>query len=193
MNPTFFYFRQRPGLLPAVFITLLLWGLPSWAAAQGVGPDLGGGKMKDRADAKDNKAAKRDKKADADTAQASAADAEARQLAKLRDRLEVEDDAEWDVIARRITQVIEARRTLATGSGDRTKRTARTSGNPDYDALRSSVSDKLTDAEIKARLARVHQIYQQNEALLAKAQADLRAVLSIRQEAVAVMVGLLPP
>ena len=184
MNPTFFYFRQRPGLLTAVFITLLLWGLPSWAAAQGVGPDLGGGKMKDRADAKDNKAAKRDKKADADTAQASAADAEARQLAKLRDRLEVEDDAEWDVIARRITQVIEARRT---------KRTARTSGNPDYDALRSSVSDKLTDAEIKARLARVHQIYQQNEALLAKAQADLRAVLSIRQEAVAVMVGLLPP
>jgi hypothetical protein len=32
-----------------------------------------------------------------------------------------------------------------------------------------------------------------NEARLAKAQAELRAVLTVRQEAVAVLAGLLPP
>jgi hypothetical protein len=55
------------------------------------------------------------------------------------------------------------------------------------------LTSKLPDAEIKARLARVHEVYVQDGARLAKAQEELRAVLTIRQEAVAVMAGLLPP
>ena len=43
------------------------------------------------------------------------------------------------------------------------------------------------------RLARVHEIYLRKEADLRKAQGELRAVLTIRQEAIAVMAGLLPP
>lgn len=134
----------------------------------------------------------------------NADDAQARGLLRLREHLEVTDDAEWDVIAERITKVTEARSTLSAGIpnlrgtpsfSDKGKRNARP-GSPahtEQDALRSAVKDNLPDAEIKARLARAHEAYQQNEARLAKAQADLRAVLTVRQEAVAVMAGLLPP
>ena len=53
--------------------------------------------------------------------------------------------------------------------------------------------DKLTDAEIRLRLARAHEVHEQHQAKLAQAQASLRAVLTVRQEAVAVTYGLLPP
>jgi hypothetical protein len=50
----------------------------------------------------------------------------------------------------------------------------------------------MPDAEIKLRLDRVRETRKANEAKLSKAQEDLRAVLSVRQEAVAVVFGLLP-
>ena len=53
------------------------------------------------------------------------------------------------------------------------------------------MSDNLTDAEIKARLDRLREVRKQNETKLTKAQEELRAVLSVRQEAVAVAAGLL--
>lgn len=125
-------------------------------------------------------------------------------MAQLRSRLEVTDDAEWEVIAERINKVEELRRNLAAGGpggrggpafSDKGKRGARAgaSAHPEQEALRSALNDKLPDAEIKARLARAHEVYQHNEARLFRAQADLRAVLTVRQEAVAVMAGLLPP
>jgi hypothetical protein len=130
--------------------------------------------------------------------------AAARQLARLRERFGVKDDGEWAVIAERIAKVDEQRRSivaLATGgrgtaaAGERVKRSPRVaaSANPEYDALRSAVGEQYPDAEIKSRLARMHDAYEQHEAQLRAAQAELRAVLTIRQEAVAVMAGLLPP
>ncbi len=59
-------------------------------------------------------------------------------------------------------------------------------------ALASDIRDKLPDAEVKSRLDRVREIRKDNEAKLSKAQEDLRAVLSVRQEAMAVMLGMLP-
>jgi hypothetical protein len=131
-------------------------------------------------------------------------DAESRALAKLRERLEVADDAEWAVIVERIAKVEDARRSLwAPGAGGRgspsftekPKRATKPGGSahPEQDALRSALVDKLPDAEIKARLARAHELHRQNETRLLNAQEELRAVLTIRQEAVAVMAGLLPP
>ena len=64
--------------------------------------------------------------------------------------------------------------------------------NPELDALRTAVTDKMPDAEIKARLDHYREVRKDNEAKLAKAQEDLRAVLTVRQEAMAVMYGLLP-
>lgn len=59
-------------------------------------------------------------------------------------------------------------------------------------ALQFAIRDKLPEAEIKSRLERVRESRRDNEAKLAKAQDELRAVLSVRQEAIAVMFGLLP-
>ena len=147
---------------------------------------------------------KRDDSAMAKGGKMSPGEAESRTLAKLRERLEVTDDAEWAVISERILKVEEMRRSLwAPGTGGRgsppltekSKRSSKpgSSAHPEQDALRSALVDKLPDAEIKVRLAQAHEMQRQNESRLTKAQADLRSVLTIRQEAVAVTMGLLPP
>lgn len=122
------------------------------------------------------------------------ADIQARILANLREQLAVKDDAEWSLISERITTVMNLRRNLAVGGfggfGNRNRPGA--AANPEVDALRAAITDNLPDAEIKARLARVREVRKQNETKLAQAQEDLRAVLTIRQEAVAVSAGLLP-
>jgi hypothetical protein len=130
------------------------------------------------------------------------ADATSRAMTKLREQLDVADDAEWEVIAERIANLTELRRTLSgtvgmRGAivGDKVKPAGRTdrSARQEQDALRTAVRDKLPDAEIKARLARAHDVHRQNEAKIEKAEEELRAVLTVRQEAVAVVAGLLPP
>jgi hypothetical protein len=147
-------------------------------------------------------------------------DAQARMMSSLRERLEVADDEEWKIISERLGKVMELRRNNAAGSfggfggfafggrgpggGDASRndasrgdanrggRSTRTSGNTEMAALQSAVRDKLPDAEIKSRLERVRESRRDNEAKLSKAQEELRAVLSVRQEAVAVMFGFLP-
>jgi hypothetical protein len=125
-------------------------------------------------------------------------------LASLRKRMAVTDDAEWSLISARITAVLELRRGAGGGFGgggfggrgsagggsDDTARPARAS-NPEMDALRTAVTNDLSDTEIKARLARLRDARKQNEAKLDKARADLQAVLTVKQEAVAVLAGLL--
>ncbi len=63
--------------------------------------------------------------------------------------------------------------------------------NPEMEALRKAIADKAPAAEIKAKLAALRATRAQKEADLEKAQDELRAVLSARQEAVAVTLGLL--
>ena len=140
-----------------------------------------------------------------------------RMLSSLRERLEVNDDAEWKLISDRVMKVSELRRATGGGmggmmfggrggpggGGDRTsgggggdrgpgRGGPRPGGNPEMDLLSSALRDKLPDAEVKARLDRYRESRKNNEARLAKAQEDLRAVLSVRQEAIAVVFGLLP-
>jgi hypothetical protein len=124
-----------------------------------------------------------------------------RMMTALREQFGVTDDAEWTLISERITKVAELRRSVNGGFGGMGLRAGATGGrpnrpgavaNPDQDALRVAVTDKLPDAEVKARLARLRETRKQNEEKLTKAQEDLRSVLSVRQEAVAVLAGLLP-
>jgi len=61
------------------------------------------------------------------------------------------------------------------------------------EALRSAVRGGLPEAELRLRLARAHELHREREARLARARAELRAVLTVRQEAVAVLAGLLDP
>jgi hypothetical protein len=135
-------------------------------------------------------------------------DVQARMLSSLRERLEVPDDEEWKVISERLGKLMELRRTSGSGAfggfalagrgpqggsdNSRGGRGPRTGGSPEMTALQSAIRDKLPDAEIKSRLDRVRENRKLNETKLGKAQEDLRAVLSVRQEAVAVVFGLLP-
>lgn len=126
------------------------------------------------------------------------AEMQARMLASLREQFAVKDDAEWSLISERITAVINLRRNTNVGGmgglGNRPGGNNRpgATANPELDALRTAVTDNLPDAEIKARLERVREVRKQNEAKLTQAQEDLRAVLTVRQEALAVATGLLP-
>jgi hypothetical protein len=117
---------------------------------------------------------------------------------RLREQLEVTDDAEWQLIMERITKVTELRRGVAGGGlmfargGNGGDRQGGGAGNAEQSALQQAVKDKLPDAEIKARMVRLRESRKQNEAKLAQAQEELRAVLSVRQEAIAVLYGMLP-
>lgn len=139
-------------------------------------------------------------------------------LAGLRERLGIEDDDEWSVISERVAKVLELRRTAAetasgffrggppggsTAGGTRgappnmaqaPMRGSRglSGGSPEVQSLQTAVRDSLPDAEIKLRMARLRDVRQMNELKLQKAQEELRAVLTVRQEAMAVLFGLLP-
>jgi Spy/CpxP family protein refolding chaperone len=123
-----------------------------------------------------------------------------RMLDNLKEQMGVTDDAEWAVISDRVTKVFELRRSTAGGGfggrggggGGRQGRQGGATANPEMDALRAAVTDKLPDAEVKARLDKFREVRKANEEKLVKAQEDLRAVLSVRQEAVLVMAGMLP-
>ncbi|MEN9632030.1 MAG: hypothetical protein RL077_434 [Verrucomicrobiota bacterium] len=157
----------------------------------------------------------------ADRRNMSPEDMQARMLTSLRERFEVTDDEEWKLIAQRLAAVMEQRRSAGgvggmggmggmfgrggppggggggTGGGqdpNRASRGGRGTGasNSELTLLSNAVRDKLPDAEIKSRLERVREMRRENELKLAKAQEEFRAVLSVRQEALAVVSGLLP-
>lgn len=62
--------------------------------------------------------------------------------------------------------------------------------SPELADLRKAIDAKASADEIKAKLAKVREARKANEAKLEAAQEDLRKVLTVRQEAVAVMIGL---
>lgn len=128
---------------------------------------------------------------------ANASDIQAKIQSRLRERLEITDDAEWAVVSERIKRVEELRRTVAGGvisAIDRAKRATRGEGvGAEREALRAAIADRLTDAEIRSRLSRVSEVHKQNIEKLDKAQDELRSVLTVRQEAVAVLFGILQP
>lgn len=136
-----------------------------------------------------------------------------RRMEALKEQFGVTDDAEWTLISQRITAIEELRRSTMGamgmgmgmrgfggpggpggqgGQGGQRGNRFGAQANPEADALRTAVTDKLPDAEIKARLAHLRDVRKQNEEKLTKAQEELRSVLSVRQEAVAVLMGLLP-
>jgi len=63
--------------------------------------------------------------------------------------------------------------------------------SPELDALNKAIQAKADTAELKAKLAQVREARKKKEADLVQAQEDLRQILSVRQEAIAVTLGLL--
>ena len=130
-----------------------------------------------------------------------------RMMERVREPLEVTSDDEWKVIEPRGTKVMEARRdaSMGGGFGGRSGRPPGGGGDqggggrspfggepsPEAEALRKAVEAKAPAEEIKAKLAKFREVKKVKEATLAKAQDELKKVLSLRQEATAVMSGLL--
>lgn len=143
---------------------------------------------------------------------------QSRILTSLRDRFGVTDDEEWTIISERLLKLFELRRTAGgegggfrgpgggdgfrgPGGGGAAAAAAAAKGrggfrpgggSPEMQALQTAVNDKLPEAELKLRLTRLREVRQLNESKLHKAQEDLRAVLTVRQEAIAVLLGFLP-
>ncbi len=131
-------------------------------------------------------------------------------LERTREDPEIKADDEWKAMEPLIQKVMDARRQL---EGDRMRgmfgRRGRDRGgdggsdngprrggffgqpSPEAEALQRAIDGKASNSELKAALAKYIQARKAKQAELEKAQTDLRAVLSLRQEAIATANGLL--
>ena len=131
-----------------------------------------------------------------------------RAMERMREQFEVKDDSEWKVIETRIGKVMEAQRDSRMGGGfNRGGFAGRRGGDgqdggrrggpfggetsPEADSLQKAVEAKASSEELKSKLAKYREARKAKEAALEKAQDDLRKVLTARQEATAVLMGLL--
>jgi len=138
-----------------------------------------------------------------------------RMMDRYREQLEIKGDDEWKVVSERINKVVEARREVGFGGGpgmfgfgrggrpggdgnnppaagnDQARRGPRAEPSPEAEALQKAIESKASADELKAKLAKLREARKVKEANLEKAQEELRKVLSVRQEAAAVLAGLL--
>ncbi len=136
----------------------------------------------------------------------------------MRERFGVTNDDEWKIIYPRIEKVNEARRSTMTGGfgmfgrggggrgpggpggpdgqgGGQGRGGGRGFGaqaSPEAEDLQKAIDANASPEELKAKLAKVREARKANEAKLKTAQEGLKEVLNTKQEAVAVLMGLLP-
>jgi hypothetical protein len=141
-----------------------------------------------------------------------------RMMERYKEQLAVKDEGEWKIIQERIEKVTAARREVGAGggfgmgfggrrggggpggggdnAGDGGNRGGggggfRGEASPEAAALQKAIDSKAPAEEIKQKLAKLREARKEKEAKLEKAQEDLRKVLSVSQEASAVLLGLL--
>lgn len=142
----------------------------------------------------------------------------AKALERMRESFDVKNDDEWKVLAARIEKVTTAQRESQPfrfstfggggrgpgGGGDKGGQGGNKGGgnrpgggnpfggepNSDVEALRKAVEEKAPSAELKAKLAKVRDARKSADGKVEKAQDDLKAVLTDRQEAQAYLFGL---
>lgn len=116
-----------------------------------------------------------------------------RMMDRYREQLEVKDEAEWKIIVDRITKINENRRfgggggPGGRGGGGGFNRPS----DPNAEALQKAIASKASAEEVKAKLAQLRAARKEAEAKRLQAQEELRVLLSVRQEAIAVQLGLL--
>jgi hypothetical protein len=135
-----------------------------------------------------------------------------RMMERYKEALGVESDEEWKAIQPRVQKVTQARREVTAyqmrgmmggfggrrggGNGDEAGQSERRRGfgqqpSPAAEELQKAVESKASAETIKAKLTTYREERKQKEAALDNAQDELRKVLSVRQEAAAVLAGLL--
>jgi len=130
-----------------------------------------------------------------------------RMLERYRERLELTSEAQWKAVEPLVQKVTEARMTLGTGGrgtmsrsgrsgdnrnrGDQGQRRNPALSNPAAEELQKAIEAKAPAREINAALAKYLESRERKQAALEQAQKDLRAVLTPRQEGLALLAGLL--
>jgi len=126
-----------------------------------------------------------------------------RMAERMREQFGVKDDTEWKLISERIEKVSDARRDMGGRGGMGMMWGGRGGGpggqggpgggqvNAEQEALQKAIESNAPADEIKTKLANYRTSQKDKEAKLAKAQEDLRQVLTVKQEATAVLLGLL--
>jgi hypothetical protein len=124
-------------------------------------------------------------------------------------QLEITDDAEWNAIQPLVQKVTDAQRAAFAdrlrgafggrnrggdnSQGDQSSRRGGFFGtpSPESEALQKAIDGKASKSELKTAIENYLAARKAKQADLDKAQADLRKVLSLRQEAIATSNGLL--
>ena len=133
-----------------------------------------------------------------------------RMMERYKEAFGVTDSSEWKIIEERINKVNEARREVGFGGmgmmgmgrrpgqgGDQARggqdRQRRLGPEPDpaADELVKAIEDKAANDVLKAKMTAYRDSVKAKEAKLQAAQEDLRKVLSVRQEALALQMGLI--
>lgn len=128
-----------------------------------------------------------------------------RMMGGIREQFAIKDDTEWKAIEPLVKKVMDGRREAVTGGmgmmfrrpggdnnaggQDRSRRFGGEPG-PEVEALQKAVEAKASKDELKAKMAAVRKAKQANEAKLKAAQDELKKVLTVQQEAVALQMGL---
>lgn len=127
-------------------------------------------------------------------------------MERYKEQFGIKDDAEWKIVETRIEKVNEARREIGFrgmgfggfggrggpgGGGGGGRRGFGGEPSPDAEALQKAIESNASGDEIKSKLAAYRASVKEKEAKLEKAQDELRKVLSVKQEAQAVLMGLL--
>jgi hypothetical protein len=123
----------------------------------------------------------------------------------IRNQLNFTNDADWSAVQPLVQKVVDARTAVGFGGGMRGMFGGRNRGgggggggnnpfnqpNPDRDALQQALDDNAPAGQIQALLAKYQASQKTKQAALAAAQTNLRAVLTVPQEAQATLLGLL--
>jgi len=133
-----------------------------------------------------------------------------RMMGFFREQLAVTNDDEWGVIEGRLSKVVQARMETMLGGlggfrgmmggnrggdGQAGGRRGWLAGlgqpNPDADALQKAIETNASASQLKAALTKYRESRDRKQTELTRAQDQLRQVLSLRQEAVLVSLGML--
>lgn len=125
----------------------------------------------------------------------------------IRERLDFTNDTDWSAVQPLIQKVMDARREVGMpGRGMFGRNRGGNGGpgggagggrggifgqpSPEQDALQKALDDNAPTAQVKEALAKYRASQKEKQAKLQQAQADLKKVLSVKQEAEAALMGL---
>lgn len=130
-----------------------------------------------------------------------------RMMDGIKDRLGFKDDTEWTAVQPLVQKVMDLRReSMTSGMSAMFRRRSSEGGqsnsdrprnpwftpSPEAEALQKALDDNAPAAQVKVALEKYRASKKDKETKLATAQEDLRKVLTVKQEAQATLMGLLP-